>query len=41
MDARSPTLILIDNGCPRSISSGNRRTHSRRTILSQKDHRSV
>jgi hypothetical protein len=36
MEARSATSIVIDTGCPRSISSDKSRTHSGRTLLSQK-----
>jgi hypothetical protein len=41
MEARPATLIVIDAGCPRSISSDKSKTHSGRTLLSQRDHQSV
>jgi hypothetical protein len=41
MVARSATLIVIDAGCPKSISSNKSRTHFGRTLLSQRDRQSI
>jgi hypothetical protein len=38
MEERSATSIVIDDGCPESMNSDKGRTHSERTLLSQRDH---